>query len=152
MNSKACTKCETLKPFTDFYRAKAMKDGRASWCKKCTSSRKRKHSPDELERMRQWRRKPENLAREQERSFQRRYGISSREYEEMVMAQCGLCAICQEPETRQRNGEVSRLAVHHNHDTGEVVALLCHACNTGLGLLGDSPERLRLAALIHEGN
>jgi hypothetical protein len=32
---KTCTKCQTVKPLEDFYRAKRNRDGRKSWCKSC---------------------------------------------------------------------------------------------------------------------
>ena len=48
--------------------------------------------------------------------------------------QAGACAIC---ETKKR-----RLYVDHCHDTGLVRGLLCPACNTGIGLLGDNVETL----------
>jgi hypothetical protein len=36
--------------------------------------------------------------------------------------------------------------VHHDHDTGEVVAILCMHHNRTLPYYGDSPEGLRAAA------
>ena len=45
----------------------------------------------------------------------------------------GCCAAC---------GGSDQLAVDHDHDSGLVRGILCRACNTGLGLLGDSPQRL----------
>lgn len=85
--------------------------------------------------------------------LRRKYGLSVTEYDEMVMAQCGLCAVCGEPETRARGnrGEVNRLVVHHNHTTGEVVALVCHKCNVGMGMFRDNPALMRIAADLHEG-
>jgi hypothetical protein len=32
---KMCTKCQTVKPFEDFYKAKQNRDGHKSWCKAC---------------------------------------------------------------------------------------------------------------------
>jgi hypothetical protein len=55
--------------------------------------------------------------------------------------QNGCCAICKEPESRDRE-----LALDHCHDTGEIRGLLCSACNTGIGLFKDSPERLVAAS------
>lgn len=85
-------------------------------------------------------------------SFRNNYGITISQYEEMVMAQCGLCAVCNEPETAtlKKTGDTKRLAVHHNHDSGEVVALLCQNCNIGMGNLRDNPTYLRRAAQLME--
>lgn len=52
------------------------------------------------------------------------YGITHAEYQALYTAQGGLCAICQ-----RANGKTRRLAVDHNHETGEVRGLLCKTCN-----------------------
>jgi hypothetical protein len=76
-----------------------------------------------------------------------RFGLTLAEYEAMHAAQGGLCAACQKPEThRGRNGEVTRLAVDHDHVTGFIRALLCHSCNTGIGSFYDDPTLLIAAA------
>jgi hypothetical protein len=51
--------------------------------------------------------------------------------------QQGCCAICQE------SGR--QLVVDHDHATGQVRALLCPACNHGLGRFRDDPARLQRA-------
>ena len=59
----------------------------------------------------------------------------------------GLCAICGKAETHlSRKGEITRLAIDHDHVTGAIRALLCHACNVGIGTFGDDPDLLRAAA------
>ncbi len=79
--------------------------------------------------------------------LRRNFGLTVAEYDAMVAAQGGVCACCQKVEThRNRNGEVSRLAVDHDHATGSVRALLCHSCNTGIGSFYDDPALLRAAA------
>ena len=32
--------------------------------------------------------------------------------------------------------------IDHDHETGKVRGVLCHGCNTALGMLGDNPERI----------
>jgi hypothetical protein len=79
--------------------------------------------------------------------LQRTYGITLAQYDEMVATQCGVCAVCGEPETtKDRDGETKRLAVHHSHNSDVVIALLCHACNRGIGFLRDSAKLLQNAA------
>ncbi len=56
-----------------------------------------------------------------------RYGITVGEYEAMLYAQNGLCAVCKNPPKSMR------LAVDHNHITGRIRGLLCMRCNTGIG-------------------
>lgn len=68
------------------------------------------------------------------------YGITGERYNAMLAEQEGRCAICRrEPSTK-------RLWIDHNHATGAVRGLLCNACNSALGLLGDSPKRLAAAS------
>lgn len=105
-----------------------MKDGRRSNCKTCFRARQRDR----------YRRDP---SYHQNYLLQKTYGISLEEYDRLLEAQDNGCAIC--GKTPEENGQ--RLAVDHNHDTGEVRGLLCSQCNTGIGNLGDSPDRLRLA-------
>lgn len=81
--------------------------------------------------------------------FQRKYGISLSDYEEMHAAQDGRCAICSKFEKvrhRIAKGDVRNLCVDHDHDTGESRALLCGDCNRGLGMFCDDPDLLLKAA------
>lgn len=75
-----------------------------------------------------------------------KFGISLHEYGKMLVAQGGVCAICKNEESDTRNGTVKALAVDHDHKTGKVRALLCAACNTGLGKFMDDSVLLRAAA------
>jgi hypothetical protein len=71
----------------------------------------------------------------------RRYGLTVKEYEDMLLAQRGQCAICGTTDT----SPYPRLGVDHDHATGRVRGLLCHSCNACLGQAKDDPERLRRA-------
>ena len=44
---------------------------------------------------------------------------------------------CQNPACRSKD---RRLCIDHNHDTEKPRGLLCHNCNTALGLLGDNTQ------------
>lgn len=74
------------------------------------------------------------------------FGITVEQYGEMHKAQNGLCAICNEPETAMRKGEVINLAVDHCHTTGAVRGLLCRDCNHTLGKMKEDSAALRRAA------
>lgn len=69
------------------------------------------------------------------------YGITLTEWETLLAAQGGRCAICDTDEPGGRGD----WHVDHSHETGEVRGLLCHACNTGIGSLKDDPALLRAA-------
>lgn len=72
---------------------------------------------------------------------QRVYGLGHGGYAALYELQGGLCAGC-----RRATGATKRLAVDHNHATGEVRGLLCGVCNQLIGHFRDNPETfLRLA-------
>ena len=69
------------------------------------------------------------------------YGITGEQYDELYEAQGRKCAICQ-----TSTGARKRLAVDHDHKTGEVRGLLCGKCNHRLlGSAHDGPEILERA-------
>ena len=70
----------------------------------------------------------------------RKFGLSLADYEALLEAQGGLCAICRCPCPTGK-----RLAVDYDHETGAVRGLLCAACNRGIGMFSDDPDRLRAA-------
>lgn len=69
------------------------------------------------------------------------------EYNELFAQQNGCCAIC----GRHQSNLTKRLAVDHNHITGEIRGLLCHKCNQGIGLLQDDYDLLIKAAKYLKG-
>lgn len=84
--------------------------------------------------------------------LQRKYSISFEDYNDILLKQGGVCAVCLLPErdcTNDRSSTKS-LAVHHNHTTGEVLALCCGKCNRAMGMLGDDPQLLRRAADLND--
>lgn len=58
-----------------------------------------------------------------------KWGLTFDEYSKMSESQLHGCAICRKPCNVRR-----RLAVDHSHKTGKIRSLLCHRCNTILGL------------------
>jgi hypothetical protein len=95
---------------------------------------------------RDWRARHPDKSKNHE--LKKRFGISFQQYEEMWLAQDGLCAICGKAETAKRNGsdQVRYLAVDHCHATGKIRALLCTGCNQGLGNFREDAELLVKAA------
>ena len=113
---KKCTKCEELKPLTDFHKNKKNKDGYVYHCKAC--------------------RKAETL---------KQYGLTMQCYGRLVDLQGNKCAICGTEEPKGTS-TLNRWYVDHNHVTDEVRGLLCSTCNTGLGNFYDNADTLRRAA------
>lgn len=51
----------------------------------------------------------------------------------------GRCAACRSSDPGHRNGWF----IDHDHITGEVRSVICHKCNSAVGLLGEDPRRAR---------
>lgn len=79
-------------------------------------------------------------ARVRANRLKREYGITQQDYDEILRAQGGRCAICRQEPTRPYG-----LVVDHCHATNVVRALLCDKCNTGLGAFRDDPSLLAKA-------
>jgi hypothetical protein len=83
--------------------------------------------------------KPDFKAKSRCRTLQRKYGITHAEYEALLKAQNGTCALCPRTETSTKYGV---LVVDHDHTSGRVRGLLCDPCNHALGILGDNEAGL----------
>jgi hypothetical protein len=66
-----------------------------------------------------------------------KYGLEQEDWDRLLIAQTGRCAICVEP--------LRDPYVDHSHEDGSVRGLLCPKHNTGLGMFSDSVELLRSA-------
>jgi hypothetical protein len=74
-----------------------------------------------------------------------KYKITPEQYQKLLEAQSGKCAICKRGEGGKelcKNGKWRYLAVDHSHQTGQVRGLLCSNCNTLLGLVEGNFELL----------
>jgi len=77
------------------------------------------------------------------------YGVSEKEYSDMLDSQMGACPICDDP---LYYGDMKmRPKVDHCHETGRIRGVLCHGCNTGIGLLKDKTEVLEKAIKYLKG-
>jgi hypothetical protein len=83
---------------------------------------------------------PERVIELRSKQLSHAYGITLEDYNEMMVKQNGVCAICKK---ENRNGKP--LLVDHDHATGVVRGLLCHNCNVILGLGHDSVDVLQNA-------
>lgn len=119
--SKRCPRCTRFLPLDDFARSKGRSDGRNGWCKPCTSA---------------------YLNNGRKRGYRLRdsYGLTSQQYDAMLAKQRGLCAAC--GGLPGKSSRTRKLAVDHDHATGRVRGLLCHRCNTALGLLREDLDRI----------
>ena len=134
---KSCCKCKIDKPLEGFHRNKVTVDGLQKTCKECQSAySKLPHVRDKQKDYYQ-RTKRAHI----DRNLKAQYGISYDEYDVMLEKQKGRCAIC----GTDNPGGKGRFHVDHCHTNGTVRGLLCHHCNTMLGLAKDSAETLNKA-------
>lgn len=117
VGSKVCSQCNTRKPFDDYHRKSDSPDDRAGVCIDCKTKNRRAYH------------------------LSYTYDITEEHYFTLLDEQFGCCAVCgSDDETIG-----GHLHVDHDHETGDIRGLLCSNCNTGLGLLQDSPEVLQSA-------
>lgn len=86
-------------------------------------------------------------AKRRDARLKHRYGISGQEYDAMVEAQGGRCAVCREfPSQENTRAHWSgKLCIDHCHETGRIRGLLCNDCNLTVGY-GKSAAILSAAA------
>jgi Autographiviridae endonuclease VII len=158
-NEKRCIKCNEMQPLSNFYAQAGMRDGYRNDCKSCMAAYRKKRyaaNPDvAIQRVRKWRERYPERYREGQRRYReehgeqrrqrdraghlrRKYGLRAADYDFLVVAQGGLCAICGQPDERG-------LHVDHEHATGLVRGLLCGRCNKAIGLLDEDPLRFESA-------
>jgi hypothetical protein len=71
------------------------------------------------------------------------YGITVEQWAAALELQCDACAVCGSADWP---GKDQRPHADHDHVTGAFRGILCSNCNSGLGMFGDDPARLRAAA------
>lgn len=155
MAERTCRTCGETRPIEQFREHGGGKQGRRWSCIPCQlADRRRRYAARreyELARARAWqvanrdrtrgydrKRYYANLARQMRTS---RYGLTPDDYFALVEKQRGVCAICKQ--TCEATGK--RLAIDHDHVTGNVRGLLCFHCNSGLGKFRENPALLQAA-------
>jgi Recombination endonuclease VII len=73
-----------------------------------------------------------------------RDGVTREQYDSLLTAQKGVCAICGREDRGKRSGW--KLSVDHNHKTLAIRGLLCAPCNLAIDYFQDNPELCRIAA------
>jgi hypothetical protein len=139
LTEKQCNDCNEVKPAADFYR---LKSGYLySRCKACHYIRteenraKRKDHYRELERKRYH---AGGKVRKRWEKIRAKYGLTREDYDLLVAAQGGVCAICLEPfpaDDITVPGDWDAPAVDHCHETGVVRGILHRRCNLAIEFL-----------------
>jgi Recombination endonuclease VII len=130
---RKCYSCKEVKPIEMFSKDRTKTQGYGYRCNDCDYTRPKQHhrNTPRTAYHRKYRNSPKAKAAERNRKLRDSYGITQSDYDDMWIAQGGLCAIC-------RLTSKKSLAVDHCHTTGKVRGLLCQNCNIGIGNLKDS--------------
>ena len=112
---KTCTKCGQSLPESEFHKRtyKSGKIGLQPQCKSCATKGRRKYY---------------------KKHASIRYQLKLTQDDIDRLTAPGACECC--------GATDRRLCIDHDHDTKKPRGLLCHQCNTALGLLGDSVQTI----------
>lgn len=167
---KTCSKCNELKPLTEYTKDSRNKDGRINVCNTCRRAAVKQARQENPERFRQYDKNRYNSRKEWREQYvlknreqinankrewakknrekiqntdrKRRYGVTKSVYKQTLVEQNNNCTIC----IKKLDLNKPR-AVHtdHNHATGKFRGILCHNCNHILGHAKENIEILKLA-------
>lgn len=93
---------------------------------------------------REYRQRAHVKAKGREDHVKHKYGITQKQYTEILKNQDNCCAICKRKDTGVKNQKWFH--IDHEHTRLRVRGVLCKDCNTGLGMFQDNPELLITAA------
>jgi hypothetical protein len=152
MKIKVCTICNIKKKLSEFRINLEQTDKHRNECIDCTNEynrkrywknhktileKNRKYRQDNKEKLQKsrikWLNKNYNkyIKTQRKQRLKRLYNLTVFDYNKMLEAQNGVCAICLQKEKRinPKTNKVQRLSVDHNHKTGKIRNLLCYKCN-----------------------
>jgi hypothetical protein len=136
---RVCTACRVSKPESEFWKVRTEGNRLRRRCITCSRAALRDRYRRSPATFRKW-----SLGK---------YGLTQAEFDQLLAAQRGRCAIC----GTDKPGGRGRFSVDHDHVDGwedlpaserrrHVRGLLCNLCNRGLGSFHDDPQRLVAAA------
>jgi hypothetical protein len=137
--TKSCIECKQIKHVSEYNLDRRRVDFLSQWCRECG----RKFGKARSKRLRE-----AGLLDEEYRKYNiKSKGATMEKYETMFINQNGLCAICKKPADvkytgKRGQGNVKKLHIDHDHETGKLRDLLCHHCNLGLGNFKDDIDNL----------
>lgn len=141
---KRCSSCKKEKGTQHFSKHKRHKDGLQTWCKPCLHessrlSRKRNESKP-CARCKEGKRRPNSVYCLPCHSIIKTRSVfkvtEERAVELRAIDNCEACG-------RSTEDVGSNLHIDHCHKGEHVRGVLCHFCNTALGMLRDDPVRIR---------
>ena len=124
---KTCKNCNLDKPLIEFYKNNSQSDGLTLYCKSC-SKEKTKTTYKKNPQIKKFHNKKHILGKDNK-------SITYDTFTTMLENQNNKCGIC--------NLEMIQPYIDHNHATGKVRMLLCHHCNTLLGMAKENTDILQ---------
>ena len=143
MISKLCSGCKTEKTLAQFYRNIGNKDGHSYKCKMCKDVQAKVYRENNREKVAAMKaaQQVRYMDKLRDSYYQKAYGISLDDFNQLFKEQKGGCAICSTTDYYSRM-QYAKLIVDHCHKTGKVRGLLCKSCNIGLGEFKDDVSLL----------
>jgi hypothetical protein len=136
-------------PVSAFAKDKYKADGLRSSCKACYSVYDKKRYWSDPIKARARTKEYRSLLKEtnpkklrlstRNTQLKKNYGITHDDYLVMLEAQDHGCACCGRKDSEESKNVLN---IDHNHSTGNVRGLLCVRCNTTIGLMDESEDRL----------
>lgn len=145
---KKCSQCNEFKLLIDYsYKANGLYNTR-NWCKECESIKNKEYQKTYIydkdkkkysHKQYYEEHKEEIIRKSRLNVLKNKYNLTKEEFDKLSENGCYACY------------SMERLCVDHDHKTNEIRGILCHKCNSALGLLEEDEDRiLRLAAYIKE--
>lgn len=129
---KTCRRCGVAKPLDAFHKQPSGPQGRHSWCRPCANDYARVYR----------KRAKRTISETRRLNLLTKYRLTPALLEAMALQQSGRCPICEQEK---------RLVIDHDHATGDVRGLLCHACNVAIAILDDPVRLPRALAYLKRG-
>lgn len=156
METKHCSKCETEKPLSAFYKRTGANSYHSA-CKECERSMAkdwyernrdkakskyqewRKNNPDAVKKYR-----AENRQKHYRQEVVRKYGVDPEWFDRQIAKQRNACACCKREFAW--GDKQTTPHVDHCHETQAIRGILCNRCNSVLGLCEDNDKLLSALA------
>ena len=130
---KICAKCKIKKDLNDFAKGSAYKDGRRGTCKSCHAAYMKQYYYDNPEKTKR--------KNKQIRHNWKKHKISEDHYNSLLSIHNGTCHSCKY--NKATNIDHDHECCQGGYSCGKCVrGVLCHQCNSALGLLKDNRDNI----------
>lgn len=140
---QTCYNCKSIKNISFFRKDKRIQNGYSNQCKDCANKYRYNYSKTDKsikQRREYFQKNKEKLKNKKDPlkeklwMLKHRYNLTKEQYINLLETQNFSCAIC----FTEENKLPKKLFIDHCHKTGKIRGLLCHNCNSSLGLLKEN--------------